>query len=472
MNCIARLRQFSKTRLPLILGLYIILQPLLDALTAFGALAEHPVTAGVLVRTVFMVLTFLYVVFVSRFEGKKWCLAFLGALIAYLALFMIYMFSLGGLSLCLANLKDLIKVYFAPFVLVFLYAIYREYGAQISTRALAVSGGIYAFVILLAFLTGTSFVSYGNSGYGYKGWFYAANEISCIIALTAPITIYYCLKQARTVTRKTWWKGVVIAIALISVAFSANFIGTKIVFAITLVYCLIAFVWTLVRYVQERTREARFRAITFGVLCILIFGMYFISPLQSYLNNIYMGIINEDPELILVSWGEDIQRASEGTWLKELISSNDAVKRLDQILSRRLLSASPSVQVFTEGGLAAKLLGIGYADCAAYSREIHFMVEMDPFSILVRQGILGFLLYYVPYLAAVLYLIVQFFRRPLKRLASLEYCSYLYSALAAFAISAIAGHALVSPAVSTFILAVTFRAWSMTREQNRQLPSK
>lgn len=472
MTVRTKLQNFFQARLALILGIYIILQPVLDVLTSLGAAAEHPVTAGVLVRTIFMVLTFLYVLFVSEFKEKKWCLAVLGVLIVYLLLFMLHMFSLGGLSLCLANVKELVKVFFAPFVLVFLYTVYRQYGYLIPSRAVAWAGGIYAGIILLAYLTGTSNVSYGNSGYGYNGWFYAANEVSCIIAITAPITIWYCLKQLPTVTRKTWWKGALIVLALISVAFSATAIGTKIVFGVTLMYCLVSFIWSLVRYSRQRDRETALRAIVLGLLFALTFGLYFSSSFQSYFNDIFLKLLDNDPELTLASWGQEIQEASEGTWLRELLNNNEFLQRLDQILSRRLLSSSPSIQVYTEGGLAAKLLGIGYADVPSYGRSIEFMIEMDPLGILIRQGILGFLVYYVPYLVAIIYVIIQFFQRAAQRLSSLKYCSYLYSTLAAFAISAIAGHALVSPAVSTFVLIISFRLLIMTRDQNRERLSR
>lgn len=466
MNVRTKIQSFSQDRLALVLGIYILLQPILDVLTAFGAVAGHPVTAGIMVRTLFLALTFLYVLFISQFPGKRLCLIYMGVLLGYLVLFMLYMLSVGGLSLCLRNVQDVVKTFFAPFVLVFLYAVYRQYGCQVSSRALAWSGGIYAGIILLAYLTNTSFVSYGNSGYGYCGWFYAANEISCIISLAAPITIWYCVKHLPTVTRKTWWKGVLILLALVSVAFSATSIGTKIVFATTLLYVLIATVWAVVRWCGERTRGNLLTAVAFGVLCLLIAGMYFRSPLMAYLNNVYIEMWDKDSEMVAISWGEEMQLASKGTWLRELIENNGFVETLDTILSRRLLSSSPSVQVYTEGSLAAKLLGIGYADAAAYSRSVEFMIEIDPLSILVRHGILGFLAYYVPYLASIVYAVVQFFKRPRLRLSSLKYCSYLYVALVGFAISAIAGHGLVSPAVSTFLLVITFSLWVLTQEQN------
>lgn len=451
----------------LILGVYILCQPLIDVLTSLGANAGHPVTAGVVVRSLFMVLCFLYAVFISEFPGKRRCMICAGVLVGYLALFMLYMLSLGGLPLCVANVPEVMKTFFAPFVLIFLYCVYRQYGFAVTGGTIGAAGGIYASVILLAILTGTSNVSYANSGNGFNGWFFAANEVSCIIALAAPFTVCLCVQALPGITKKTWWKGLVIAWTLISVAVSANFIGTKIVFAVTALYCVAAFVWTAAALLRERSRALLLQTVVLGALCAVVIGMFFGSPLRAYLNGIYFEIMDEDSELRLISWGEEIQKASEGTWLKALLEENETWERVDQILSRRLLSASPSVQVYTEGGVLAKLLGIGYADCASYSRGIEFMVEMDPVGILVRHGIVGFAVYCVPYIAFIVYAIVEFFKRPGQRLSSLPYCTALYSVLIGFAISTIAGHALVSPAVSTFLLVTGMQLWAQTQEQNK-----
>ncbi|MFG6351705.1 MAG: O-antigen ligase family protein [Oscillospiraceae bacterium] len=467
MDLRAKLEKFSREKLMLVLGVYILCQPLIDVLTSLGANAGHPVTAGVAVRSLFMVACVLYAVLVSRFPGKKRAMVYIGALVGYLALFMLYMLSIGGFSLCIANVPEVVKTFFAPFVLVFLYCIYKQYGFTVTTGMIGVAGGLYASVILVALLTGTSNVSYANSSNGFNGWFFAANEVSCIIALTAPFTVCLCVRALAAVTKKTWWKGALAVWTLAAVAVSANFIGTKIVFAVTALYCVAAFVWAAAALVRERSKTLLVQTVVLGVLCAVVIGMFFRSPLRDYLNNIYLEIMDEDSELRLISWGEEIQKASEGTWLKALLQENETWERVDQILSRRLLSASPSIQVYTEGGVLAKLLGIGYADCAAYSRSIEFMVEMDPLGILVRHGIIGFAVYCGPYLAFIGYAIVQFFKRSGQRLSSLDYCTALYSVLIGFAISTIAGHALVSPAVSTFMLVTGMQLWAQTQEQNR-----
>lgn len=464
----AKVQNFSRERLMLVLSVYIICQPLLDVLTAQGVHAGYPITAGVVVRSLFMALTFLYAVFISEFQGKRLPLIYAGVLVGYLALFMLHLLVVGGLSLCLRNVAEVVKTFFAPFVLIFLYCIYKEYGFSVTTRSIGAAGAIYCSVILVAYLTQTSNASYVNSGNGYNGWFYAANEIGCIIALAAPFTVYHCVKMVPTITKKTWWKGLVIAWCLIAVAFSANFIGTKIVFAFNLVYAVAGMVWMLFQLRKGRSSVVLCQAAILLALAVLILGLYRVSALKGYLTDIYGQLGEVASEEVITWWPSELEGAIEGTWLKGLVDENPVAQKLDRILSRRLYSSAPSVEVFLEGGPGAKLLGIGYADSDAYSRPIHFMIEMDPPAIFIRHGLVGFLVYCVPYFAFIVYAVIQFFKRPLQRLSSLSYCTLLYCTFAGFAIAVMAGHALVSPAVSTFVLAEGMQLWVRTQEQNKE----
>lgn len=449
------------------LAVYILLQPLLDVFTGLAVQAGIPVTVGIIVRALFMGLAFLYAVFISDFSGKKQWMVYIGVLIAYLVLFMAYMFSLGGLSLCVGNVKDVIKTFFAPLVLFFFWAIYRQFGMLITVRIIAWAGALYASVIPISYITNTSFLSYANSGYGVGGWFYAANEVGCILAITGPFTILHCLRVLPTVTKQTWWKGALAVWALAAVSISANFLGTKIIFGFTTLYCAAAFLWTLWAIRRDPGRVRKIQAVTMGLMLLITLVLFLInSPLIRYLREVYFPLLDNEPEITIASWGKEIQEAAKGTWLKDLLNSNAALERVDQILSRRMLSSAPAVQVYTEGGILAKLLGIGYVTAPSYSRDMYFMIEMDPPSILVRHGILGFALYYVPYLAFIVWSVVQFFKRPAQRLSSLLYCTALYCTLAGCAISAIAGHALVAPAVATFMLVVGLQFWDQNQEQN------
>ena len=463
----ARLQDASRARLPMILAVYILCQPLIDVLTGLGAEAGQSITVGVIIRSLVIVLAFLYAVFISDFPGKRRSMIYTGALVGYLVLFMGYMFTVGGLSLCVGNVREVVKTFFTPFVLIFLWSVYRQYGYLVTCETIAWAGALYASVIPIAHLTGTGFVSYTSSGYGERGWFYAANEVGCIIAITAPFTIWYCLEVLPTVTKKTWWKGLLAAWAMLAVAISATSLGTKIVFAFTLFYCLAVLVWQVVRLVKERSRANAVKAAAAAVLVLFFLVVTPDSPFLRYLFEVYITNLPRPPEATVEVWEEAIAHACQNTWLYDLIKSNETFADIDQIFSRRFISASPAVQVYTESGVLGKLLGIGYATAPSYSREMYFMVELDPLAILLRHGVAGFLLYYAPYIVFVIWSIVQFFQRPLQRLDSLGFCTALYCSLAGFAISVLAGHALVSPAVATFVLVVGMQLWHQTQEQNK-----
>lgn len=451
--------------MPSLMAIAIMMSPILDAMTALTISAGVPITIGVIVRTIFMLFAFGYVVFISDFPGKKVCMLFLAAVCTYLLGFYAHLFTVGGLSLCLHNIPETAKTFFTPFVAVFLYAVYCELGKAPTARSIAHACAIYTGIILLAYLTKTSYISYGTSGYGYCGWFFAANEIGCIVAITGPIAIYHLLTMLPTIrTGRGWFTTGCI---LFSIVFSANFIGTKVVYLFTLGYCVAGMVWFCVRYCQQPLAENKSRRNIMVMLSLLMIGMYVFSPLSSYLTNIYTEIMKEDSILRTVSVGKEIQEASDGTWLRKVLESNETVNRIDQFLSRRLLSSAPSVQVFADSNLVGQLFGIGYASTSAYGRGIEFMIELDFLAVLVRHGIIGFMVYAVPYLTFIVWAVVQFFRHPVKRLSSFRHCTYLYSTLAGFAIAFIAGHALVSPAVSTFVLVVSMSLWVDAREEIR-----
>ena len=454
----------------LVLGLYLAAQPLLDLLAALGMRAGAAVTASAVVRTAFLAFALAVILTAPRGREKRRSLWLLGASAAYCAAFLAVMYAAGGLSNCRANLQDLGKMVYVPVTALLLWLVYRVYAVRLPDWSVAAAGAVYALVILLAVLTGTSQYSY-RTGFGYKGWFYAANEVSCILAVAGPVTVYFALERLGEKKRRSVPALFALALALVSVAFSASYLGTKIVFAVLALFGVLAFVWCLIRAL--RTKRGGPAAVGAGVFAVLTAALFLTSPLSNYLDNVYFARMGMSSEEIAAAWhsaptdaAEGVTvgvnetaaaaaEASEGTWLRALIADKPLVQKLDSILSRRLLNAAPAVEEYRAGTLAQKLFGIGYANAPCYARRIDFMIELDALSLLIRHGIVGFLLFFLPYAAVALGLVIGFFRRWRAVLGSLRRCAYLYAALAAFAISLLAGHVLTAPAVGIFMLAVT-----------------
>ena len=430
--------------------------------------SDAAVTAGAVVRILFLAFAVAVTLTAPPFPGRRSCLLLLTGIAAYCVVFFALMYAAGGAETCRENLRDTGKVLYIPLVALMLIAARRAYGARLPDWSIAGAGALYAFLIFLAVLSGTSAYSY-RTGFGYKGWFYAANEVSCILAIACPVTICLCLERRNTLRR--WPCAAAAALALISVAFCASYLGTKIVFAFLFLYALLAFFWCLIRAIRRRSGAAG--AVIAGALAVLMLALFLTSPLNAYLGKVYLARMGLSSEEIAEAWGraptdaaDGIEvgvnetaaaaaEASEGTWLRAQIAEKPLMQKLDKILSRRLLNAAPAVEAYRNGPLLRKLFGVGYANAPCYDRRIDFMIELDGLSLLIRHGIVGFALFFLPYVLVIVRLLIGFFRRPGAVLSSLRASTLLYSALAAFAISFLAGHVLTAPAVGIFMLAVT-----------------
>lgn len=451
-------------RLPALVMVYVLLQPLLDVLTSLAAEAGLSLTPGTVVRTVFLLGMLLWLAASGPYEGRRRVLLYGGLVTAYLALFLLWSLWQGGMGLCLTNAGETLKVFYALYFGLFLYGLYRQRGFLLPLWTVAACGAGYCLVILIAFLTGTSFASY-NAGYGYSGWFYSANDVSTILLLSAPILLQLCME--RLLLRQSWKRRIGLVVLLFSAVFSAVFLGTKLVYLGVLIYLLAAAGWYLIRFAVTRERLLVRGLVLALLLCVLMAGLYPVSPLNAYMSDVFVPMSGEDEgakEAALAIEGVKeadraeknaaLEAAAKGTWLGDLVETNPVVSKLNWILSRRLLYIAPILQEYLDAGVWVKLMGLGYGQTADYTRDIHQLVEIEPVMLLLRHGIVGLCLGYVPVLAAVLQIAVLVLKRLRVLLADLGRCSILYSAMVAFAASVVVGHVLQSPSVSILALAI------------------
>lgn len=447
--------------MPKLLTLYIVLHPAIDALTYFGVQAQMPFTVGTGVRTLFLAGALFYILRCGDFPGRGPLLLWLALLTVYLAAFCTLNLLQGGLPALLRNGLESVKTFYFPYMAAFLYALYRKEGVVAPDWAPAAAGAGYCLVILLAFLTNTSYISY-NAGYGYCGWFFSANDTSTMIFLSAPLLIFQCL--ARIAREKRPWALALTALALVSLVFSAAFIGTKLLYLGVLLYLGAALVWLAVRYLRGRQRPLlRCLAVTLA-LCAGLAAIYPISPLNRYIADVYTPMSGEDPDALKESLEipgvvekdrakafERYERAARGTWLRGQMDRYPALKKLDWLLSKRLTMIAPILQEYARAGTARQLLGLGYVNLDAYRKDVIHMIEMEGPALWLRHGVIGFLLYYVPFLGVSGYLVARFLKNLRRELGDLRRCSLMFAVLAAFGASLVIGHVLVPP--STALLA-------------------
>jgi Na+-transporting methylmalonyl-CoA/oxaloacetate decarboxylase gamma subunit len=290
-----------------------------------------------------------------------------------------------------------------------------------------------------------------NSGYGYSGWFFAANEISDIIAIIAPVGIFTAVGYLHVPDEHKWKTGLLVGFMLFCCCFASDYIGTKVVFLFVFLYCLACTVWYFSYYRKDRDPSLKKRAVFCLAATIAVIAMFSSGSLLGYLSNVFLPMKDEQSEEALLALNKEILAAAQGTWLYDLIENNQFFKTMNWILSKRLLIIAPAAQEYTDGGIITKLIGLGYKNTILTTRNIERLIEMDAPALLLRHGIAGFVLEYLPYLASVIYLIVKFCKRFRKSMASLECCTYFFCVLTAFLISTFVGHGLNAPAVSFYL---------------------
>ena len=160
------------------LTLLIAAQPLLDAL-AFWTANERATAAGY-IRLLILAALPLWLLLRGR-ERKKLLLA-LGVMALYALLHVLNNFRVGAIA-PLFDLAYLVKVLQMPVLAVCFTLLIRDERTQRQAfRGILLAGGIMLGLIVLAWLTGTGNVTYGE-GLGYSGWVIDDNRTANSILL-------------------------------------------------------------------------------------------------------------------------------------------------------------------------------------------------------------------------------------------------------------------------------------------------
>lgn len=465
MNLVDRER--LKHIMPLVITILTLMQPILDIITSQQLAAGASVTIGVIFRTLIMAGACIYTVFFSRFDRKKWCMLYIAVISVYIVLFFLVMANAGGIYVALQNVKDVIKTFFFLYVLCFFYAVYAEYGALVSDRTLTLVLLFSASTIMLAYITGTSNTTYA-SGYGFCGWFSSANEVSDMIIILAPVSIFVLLQK---VVHGKWWQYIGIILLLLMLCLICNLIGTKLVFAVILLYFVLCGGWNFIAgFARRENRKTRLISGTICLFCTVFMLVGFSnSPLSKYIENIYVPMMDSSSEIYQASINEDWidEKNTEDIWMLQVLENNAAVSKINSIFSRRFTGMAYSLQAYMDGGMDVKLFGIGYIQMDRYKYQMERMVEMDPLLILIRHGILGICIFLLPILALMVWVIVRWLQHPLKNLQDLRYCTYIYSFLIIIVMSFVAGHTLPVPSVSYYVILIIMQIVCITKEAHK-----
>lgn len=376
-----------------LLVLFLVCQPLLDALTCIQIKNNWSfISISALVRGLF----FLYVLYYLWKEKKDRKIIYLYLVYCVLEIAMQYLVFKNSLSVEVANLM---QVFYLGFLIIFFKSYKNGY---LNTKLLVFIYYLYISLIIGPFILGFGYYAWEfyPEKSGYYGLFYGANEISAILVILFPIVLDYLLRCK---------KYIISGISIILSFICAYLVGTKTMllgFIMTLLYLLIPFLY---KYYKKFSWKYKICFIGVVVL-ILILGCLILPHTPVYKNiTLALDYFKIDSSNIFSYYG-----------INKMIFSG----RLEFV-----------VNIFNEVrwlGPLYYIFGIGKSILISLKG-----VEIDLFDILFTLGILGFIFYLV------------FMYNSVKdtKLSGV----YKYTFILGLLISLIAGHVLISTNVSIYL---------------------
>lgn len=454
-NMVNKLKQ-TDNYFPHFLLLFIVLQPIIDLLTSFSIYILHmSATVGIVVRFTVMLLILIYLLLNWKKPGVTKYLLYLCLLGIVLAAGLINNMivkdpvSFGG------EVKFILKCVY-PIVLLFGYILaFKELKDKQYVYHKLLTYFLYASVIVssvmvISIATGTDFPSYPHSKLGSRGWFFAGNDLSAIFAVTFPIVVLYSIQKTTSFTKVYYWIPTLLAM------YGSIMIGTKVGYGAVLITLCIALLFSFIEYIVQRKKDGKgfTYLVNTVVTAVVLGGLIAVTPLTPISKN--MGI-----HLQIYEYKKSVseeQARQEGKVIKEDPEaaekhaqgklSDSEVKSL--IYSDRDKFLKVYQQYYEEAPLSQKLFGMGYA--GNYTVKIK-LIEMDFHDLFFAFGIIGFLIYLLPFLYFGIRLLIRVFAN-FKAIMTVKYMLLASTLALGLGIAFTSGHVLTAPAVSIFFVAV------------------
>ncbi|MBO4211626.1 MAG: O-antigen ligase family protein [Oscillospiraceae bacterium] len=210
-------------RLPNIVLIYCILQPILDIVGFWQMQLEIGNTVTMAIRMVLLGGSVFLGFFLS--DRKRYYVIMLGILALLTALHGISNIP-GGYTEPVTDFVNLARIYLMPMTTVAFITFLRcgrERVLNALKNGMLINSIIIIAVEIISVITNTDRETYRHEHIGILGWFFWANSQSAILSMLAPIVICWALKR---------WKEQILPVVLCTVAAEATlyFFGTRLTF--------------------------------------------------------------------------------------------------------------------------------------------------------------------------------------------------------------------------------------------------
>ena len=463
----------KRITIPQLLSLYLILCPIFDCVSfLFRSVTKTSWSPSTWLRPILPTFIFLYLFFKEKHKGKKLLIVFLYALYAGIHLWIFsYLQTKASYGNLLHELQYIVNYTFMIGNLM----IYLEVFQKNSTKQLQVSVllsiTIYITSMYLAIITNTSSSTY-IEGMGYKGWFESGNSISAILLLSLFI-IFNLIKE-----KKYRYWGIAV-IALVGI-YLATLMGTRVglygIILVLFVYATLEILTAILHQVQLQKWSL------IGSLCaiVIVVGVVFVVgsntlERRKHLKEIEQEIVDETLQQSSHISGSllEIKEKIENHTLEEgylLEAQKQSILDLYQFANQHnLVNNDMRMQqliyhtylIKNQANPILLLTGNGYL--TSY-REL--VLEMEIPAFLYNFGILGFILYFVPFSAIFLYGVYQAIRNPKK--IEVEYGMKLAGCFCSYALAFLSGYTFFNSSTMMMIIVLHVLLLEQARKMKKE----
>lgn len=432
-----KVNKLIDSKITLIIMVFIFLGPLFDLATSLLInVVKINFNFVILIKMLFMAILVYYVFFILKNKQK----------IIYLLLIFIYMIcsfimtiEYKGTIASLEELQNLFRNFFFPINLICILDVYQNKKFNIDSKKLSIILFTYILLLFVPTITGTDFNSYAYSKTGSIGWFNSTNEIGAIISILLPFGACNLLKIENIIEK--------IIISLISI-FTYFSLGTKVpILSLGIVIGVYLIIY-IVKLIKKK--QKKLLLVISSALIVLMFGMIILVPKTSFYKNIIIHL-----EFLKIDSIDDFAN----------------IHIIDHfVFSERVSFYTETKDKYLESSLSEKLLGIGYTEIDEKNLDEVKTIEMDYYDIFFRNGIIGFILFFIPYILVLKDIVIKLFKK-LKNKLVIDYNLYLSISLILI-LSLFSGHVITAPSVSIFCIIILIMTLKEDSDENSLSNSK
>lgn len=438
------------TNIEFLITIFLLISPVVDVLTSFTRrFTLKAFSVGQIVRVLFLVIMGIYFIFKTKNSKLK------KSTLIYFALVAIYsLASMLNLNKVYAgkgfgvNIKNIFRIFYFPVMTVLMLNIFLYDKFKIEKDLLVKVGLLYGLLLFIPTTMGVYFRSYVNNPQkGTNGLFYGANETSIIFSILSLFTYIYFIKNKITIYS---------FVSLLMSIYATFYIGTKVPvysFVCSILFLIIYFicnVFIMKKYTKNEKLDYLKKFLVILALTLIIF------PTSPFSDNYFElrgklklpEFANEQKEKT------ENEKPAEEKIVKEEYSRKYR-KYFKEITSKRFNRQTNKTKVLGMGmynSLDEKDVKLNEIDESFPEIfKVQKMVEIDFYDIFYSTGYLGFIVFVMPMISILGYVVVKSILKFKKVVIDTSIVSQVFLILLTTGISFIAGHAFLAPSVSIFL---------------------